>query len=149
MLRAVDESDLTTFFEHQRDAEAAAMAAFPSREWDAFLFHWRHNILGNPGALTRTVVAEGDVAGYVGSWEQNGRRLVAYWMGREFWGRGLASAAVGEFLRDHERHRPIHAYVAQHNAASIRVLEKCGFVRVGGTEPGPDGIVELLYVLEG
>ena len=38
MLRNVAESDLPIFFEHQRDPDATAMAAFPSREW-ALLSH--------------------------------------------------------------------------------------------------------------
>lgn len=45
---------------------------------------------------------------------------------REYWGRGLASSALSQFLRE-VRVRPLYAYVAKHNLASIRVLEKCGF----------------------
>ena len=42
--------------------------------------------------------------------------------------------------------RPLHAYVAKCNVASIRVLEKCGFVEVG-EHAGDDGIEELLLEL--
>jgi RimJ/RimL family protein N-acetyltransferase len=52
--------------------------------------------------------------------------LVGYWIGKEYWGRGIATAALQEFLT-HLKMRPLHAYVAKHNKASIRVLEKCGF----------------------
>ena len=146
MLRNVVEGDLPTFFEHQQDPEANSMAAYPAKEWDAFISHWRHKILGNRDNEARTILVDDQVVGYVSSWKQDGRRLVAYWVGREYWGRGVARTALAEFLTNHEHHRPIHAYVAQSNARSMRVLEKCGFQRVG--EPA-DGVAEVLFVLDG
>jgi RimJ/RimL family protein N-acetyltransferase len=145
MLRNVLEGDLRTFFDHQQDSEANCMAVFPAREWNAFISHWRHDVLGNAANETRTILVDDQVAGYVGSWEGDGIRLVAYWVGREYWGRGVARAALDEFLRTHEHHRPIHAYVALSNVRSIRVLEKCGFQRVGEPIVGPDGVAEFLF----
>ena len=144
VLREVFEADLPVFYEHQRDREAAAMAAFPPRERDAFMAHWAKT-LANDSALTWTVVSDGAVAGNIGCWEDDGRRLVGYWIGREFWGRGLATQALAELL-DVVDTRPLHAYVAKSNVASIRVLEKCGFVKVG-EHAGDDGIEELLLEL--
>jgi RimJ/RimL family protein N-acetyltransferase len=149
MLRNVVEGDLPIFFEHQRDAEANSMAAFPAREWDAFISHWKHKVLGDPANQTRTILVDDDVAGYVGSWEGDGKRLVAYWVGREYWGRGVARSALDEFLRSHEHHRPIHAYVVLTNPRSIRVLEKCGFQRVGESTAGHDGVSEVLFRFDG
>ena len=149
MLRNVVEGDLQTFFEHQRDPEATSMAVFPAREWDAFLSHWRHKVLGDPANQAWTILVDDQVAGYVASWEQDGRRLVAYWVGREYWGRGVARSALDEFLRTHEHHRPIHAHVALWNARSIRVLEKCGFQRVGEPAVGLDGVAEVLFQFDG
>jgi RimJ/RimL family protein N-acetyltransferase len=145
MLRNVVESDLPIFFEHQRDPQASSMAVHPTREWDAFLSHWRQTILGNPANTARTILVDDQVAGYVSSWEGDGKRLVAYWIGREHWGRGVARRALDEFLRSHEHHRPIHAYVARSNTRSIRVLEKCGFHRVGEPAAGPDEVAEILF----
>ena len=133
MLRDVTQDDLPIFFEHQRDPEANRMADFPAREWDAFLAHWRTKVLGVASARKKTIVVDGQVAGNVVSWEQAGKRLVGYWVGREYWGRGVATAALAEFLQ-YETTRPLHAYVAAHNAGSIRVLEKCGFHRVDSGE---------------
>src|SRR4029077_2832758 len=39
-LREVTQEDLPIFFEHQLDAEATRMAAFPSRDHEAFMAHW-------------------------------------------------------------------------------------------------------------
>jgi RimJ/RimL family protein N-acetyltransferase len=145
VLRDVVEDDLPIFFQQQLDPEATRMAAFPAREiWTDFLAHWRTKILGNPANSKQTIVWNERVAGNVLSWSDGDRRLVGYWLGREFWGKGIATAALAEFL-DHERSRPLHAFVAAHNVGSIRVLEKCGFVRIGGHPPTPDGVEEYLY----
>ena len=118
------------------------MALFPARDREAFDAHWRR-ILANPNVTNRTIVDEGRVAGNIGSWPQEGRRMIGYWIGREYWGRGIATAALAEFL-GHDRVRPLHALVAAHNVGSIRVLEKCGFVRMGTTTEA-DGVEEYLY----
>ena len=142
MLRDVREDDLEVFFEQQREPEGVAMAVFPAREREAFDAHWRR-ILATDSLVVRTIEVDGEVAGNVGSWEQDGRQLVGYWLGREFWGRGLATAALAEFVQELEV-RPLHAWVATSNAGSIRVLEKCGFVRIG--EHTTD-VEEYLYEL--
>jgi RimJ/RimL family protein N-acetyltransferase len=126
LLREVRESDLADFFEHQREPEANEMALFPARDRDAFDAHWRR-ILNDEALITRTIVEDGRVAGNIGCWEQDGRRLLGYWIGKEFWGRGLATRALAEFVTEVST-RPLYAWVATTNVGSIRVLEKCGFV---------------------
>ena len=74
------------------------------------------------------------------------RRLIGYWVGREHWGRGIATAALDAFLGLIDD-RPLYAIVAVHNKGSIRVLEKCGFEIQEGPQRGADGIEELLMVL--
>jgi RimJ/RimL family protein N-acetyltransferase len=146
LLRNVTDEDLPIFFEHQRDAVALRMAAFSSRERDAFLTHWRTKVL-RPENVTRTIVVDGSVVGYIGSWEQNGKRLVAYWIGREHWGKGIATRALSVFLVV-ETIRPLHAWVAVHNVGSIRVLEKCGFRAVAReNQEYTDGVAEVLMTL--
>jgi RimJ/RimL family protein N-acetyltransferase len=144
-LRAVEDGDVELFFEHQKDEEAVRVAAFPARERDAFLAHWAR-IRADPTAYLRTVLADGRVAGNVVSWEQSGRRLVGYWIGRDFWGRGVATEALALSVRE-QASRPLYAYVAVHNVGSIRVLEKCGFQRVAAADLPPDDVAEYLYVL--
>lgn len=150
-LRPVKTDDLPIFFVHQLDPEATKLAAFPSRNREAFFTHWTNNILGNPAAVSRTILAGEQVAGNIGAWTDaaSNDRFICYWIGREFWGRGIASAAVSQFLR-FESTRPLNACVAKHNLGSIRVLEKAGFARVGEDAvslPGGAGVEELSYVL--
>ena len=127
ILRDVVESDLPVFFEHQREPEGTAMADFPARDREAFDAHWRR-ILADDSLTKKTIVFEGQVAGNAVSWPQDGRQLVGYWLGKAFWGKGLATRALTELI-DELGTRPLHAYVAKTNIGSIRVLEKCGFVR--------------------
>lgn len=144
MLRETTEADLPTFYEHQRDPRACAMAVFKPRERPAFFEHWRTKILGSRSTLTRTIELDGQVAGYVSSFQSGPERLVCYWLGREHWGRGVASTALAEFLAQVERARPLDAFVATSNAGSIRVLEKCGFALVPDSRTtGEDGVEEV------
>src|SRR5690349_19658713 len=96
LLRDVIEADLPIFFEHQRDPIAARMAAFASREREAFMAHWHDKVLGNPSNAAKTVVVDGRAVGNVVSWAQDDRRLVGYWIGREHWGQGIATRALAE-----------------------------------------------------
>jgi RimJ/RimL family protein N-acetyltransferase len=129
VLRDVLEDDLPIFFEHQRDPESNRMAAFPARERDAFMTHWR-KIVRDTTNITKTVVFDGQVAGNVVCWGPPDDREVGYWIGREYWGKGVATRALASLL-SLEKTRPLHAHVAQHNVASVRVLQKCGFSIVG------------------
>src|SRR5882757_8541539 len=121
-LREVIESDLPKFFEQQYDPEANQMANFPARERAPFMAHWA-KIMLDPTSLLRTILYDDEVAGNIVSWRQDGERLVGYWIGKSYWGRGIATAALSQFLGV-ERVRPLVAHVAKHNIGSIRVLEK-------------------------
>lgn len=142
-IRPVRENDLPILFEHQLDPEANAMAAFPPRDRDAFMAHWQ-KILSDPACVARTIELDGAVAGNIGSFDFQGRREVGYWIDRAFWGRGVATRALTEFLRDVETTRPLFAGVIPHNVGSIRVLEKGGFSRTG--EVGEHG--HLIFRLD-
>jgi len=147
-LRSIEPTDLPIFYEHQLDVEATRMAAFPARDRQAFDAHWAANILSNPTAVNQTILVDGQVAGNIGSWQQDDVRLISYWLGKEHWGKGVATRALAAFLRAMTE-RPLYAHVARHNVGSIRVLEKCGFsleheetVDVAGKD-----VVELVLVL--
>jgi RimJ/RimL family protein N-acetyltransferase len=145
-LRDVEPNDLPVFYEQQLDPDATRMAAFPARDRASFVAHWERNILGNPDAIAQTILVDDEVAGNIGSWSQESIRLVGYWIGKEYWGRGVATRALTAFLH-HVTERPLHAHVVEHNVGSIRVLEKCGFTVERKIEAAGDGVVELELVL--
>lgn len=97
------------------------------------MVHWT-KILADETVIKRTVLFNGRVAGNVVSFEQECEQEVGYWIGREYWGKGVATEALSQFLAHAEVRRPLHAAVAKHNVGSIRVLEKCGFAVVGEEE---------------
>ena len=66
------------------------MAAFPARDREAFDIHWRASLTTVDERRSSTRL----VAGNIRCWEQEGRRHVGYWIGREFWGKGLATRAL-------------------------------------------------------
>ena len=150
-LREVELTDLPEFFQHQKDPIAGEMAAFPARERDAFMTHWK-KILADDGVAKRTIVFDSEIAGNVVCFEQSSKLLIGYWIDRRFWGQGIASRAVAEFV-SMIMERPIFAYVAKHNLASIRVLEKCGFEVAGESRSaaatGGEVVDEFIYSLSG
>ena len=132
-LRNVVNDDLPIFFEYQLDREANTMAAFTARDptnQEAFMAHW-HRIMADETNITQTIIFNGQVAGSISSYEEEGRPEVTYWLGKEFWGKGIATWALMEFLAQKNQIRPIYGRVAKDNPGSRRVLEKCGFRIIG------------------
>ena len=128
-LRDTLAEDIQVFFLHQLDSEASQMVDFVSRSKEDFLLHWKKTS-NAAGTKRQTVAVDGQVAGYVGSFDRSGKREVCYWLGRDFWNKGIATSALSEFLIC-ETERPLYARVAKRNPGSIRVLEKCGFTLEG------------------
>jgi RimJ/RimL family protein N-acetyltransferase len=154
LLRSVVEDDLQVFFENQLDPEANHMAAFTSKDptdREAFDAHW-DRILDDETVIIKTIVLDGEVAGSVLSYEESGEPEVSYWIGKAYWGRGVATLALADFLAHANLKRPIHARVAKDNVASIRVLEKCGFTTVseetGFANARGEEIAELVLELK-
>ena len=117
VLRDVVAADVPIFFEHQREPEANQMALFPARDERAFSAHWREKILANPAVTKKTIVSNGAVAGNILCFERAGRREVGYWIGKDFWGKGLATRALTELLEEVST-RPLYATVAKTNGPS-------------------------------
>ncbi|HOJ00064.1 MAG TPA: GNAT family N-acetyltransferase [Anaerolineaceae bacterium] len=152
-LRNVKQEDLAVFFANQMDEDADFMAAFTSQDRfdkNAFDAHW-NKIMHDPTVHIRTILVDDGVAGYVLSYEEEGRPEVSYWLGKDYWGRGLATGALRIFLQQVNATRPIYARTAKDNQASRRVLEKCGFKVIAESEGFSNArgkkIPELLLVL--
>lgn len=136
LLRDVMEDDLPIFFEQQLDPDANYMAAFTAKnpaDRDAFTAHW-NKILGDPTTTNKTILFAGRVVGHIARFERWGKPEVTYWIGKEYWGQGLATRALAELLGQ-VKERPVYARAAKDNTASIRVLEKCGF-EISGEDKG-------------
>jgi len=151
-LRDVSADDLPIFFEQQLDPAATQMANFPSRDRDAFMTHWMTKVLGHDTVSVRTILYDMHVAGNIVCWEQSGRSLIGYWLGKEYWGKGIATQALSKLLQL-KTTRPLYAYVARHNIASRWALEKCGFTLTSDDTPSTDmpaeASEEYLFVLPG
>lgn len=149
VLRDVTESDLPILFEQQLDPEATAMAAFPSRDSESFMAHWA-KIMADQSGFLKTILFDGQVAGSIVSWEMDGEREVGYWLGKEFWGKGIATQALAEYV-SFVKTRPLFVHVVKHNIGSRRVLEKCGFTVIGEdtyTNPAEVEVEEFILKLE-
>jgi RimJ/RimL family protein N-acetyltransferase len=139
--REIEDRDLGVLFEHSTDPDAIRMAAFTSPDPDdrpSFDRRWAR-LRSDRSTTNRVVEVDGRVVGHIASFDLEGHREVTYWIGREDWGRGLATRALQEFLQQLEASRPLYARAASDNAASIRVLTTCGFRIVGegrGFAPG-------------
>lgn len=151
-LRSVMPADIDAFYAHQCDGVSVQMAAFTSKDptdRQAHDAHWSR-ILANESIVARTVLLDGEVAGHVVRFEREGVPEVTYWIDRACWGRGVATDALGLLLRE-VTGRPIFARAAADNAASVRVLAKCGFVEHarerGFAEARGEEIDEVVMVL--
>jgi RimJ/RimL family protein N-acetyltransferase len=126
LLRPVNETDLPILFQQQLDPEAIAMSAYPAKDRGEFMRHWE-GILKNKNVTARAIIYKEKVAGHILCWKEGKyEQRIGYWVGKEFWRRGIASAAVKEFL-SLVQVRPLFAEVANHNIASQKVLQKNGF----------------------
>jgi RimJ/RimL family protein N-acetyltransferase len=131
-LRAVADDDAGAIFAMMRDPEAVRMAAFTAADpgdRDAFDAHLSR-LRSSASVSIRTVEADGAFAGTVAAFTLGGEREVTYWIRRELWNRGIATAAL-RLLVAAEPVRPLHARVAADNIGSRRVLDRAGFVETG------------------
>ncbi|WP_432053934.1 GNAT family N-acetyltransferase [Streptomyces sp. bgisy022] len=152
-LRPVHDSDLPVFFRQSNDPEALHRAAFTPEnpaDRDAFEAHWAR-IRASEQVVVRTVLGDGDVLGSASVYGEPGEREVTYWIDRAYWGKGIATAALRALLAEVDE-RPLFARVAADNAASLRVLEKCGFevsARATGYAPARGAEIEELVLTLG
>ena len=127
-LRGVDEYDLEFFFQFQQDPQANHMAAFTCKDpkdRQAFNRRWER-IMNDDQVPIRTIRYQEQVAGSVLSYVMEGEREVSYWIGKEYWGLGIATKSLSMYLAI-ITDRPIYARVASDNVGSIRVMEKNSF----------------------
>ena len=132
LLRKTELSDLEFFFLFQLDPEANYLAAFTSNDpTDKAAYLQKYSkFLTNPTINNQTIIVENVIAGSIAKFEMNGDAGITYWIDKKFWGKGIATKALKKFL-EIELTRPIIAASAYDNYGSQKVLEKCGFVKIG------------------
>jgi RimJ/RimL family protein N-acetyltransferase len=130
----VTDADLDALFDLMRDPEAVRMAAFTADDPDdrtAFDAHMAW-LRSSPDITLRAVTCDGTLVGTIAGFVVAGDTEVTYWIGRAWWGRGIAGRALRQLV-ELLRVRPLHARAASDNARSLRVLQGAGF-RVVGSE---------------
>jgi ribosomal-protein-alanine N-acetyltransferase len=99
---------------------------------------WMDHVLGESPTTNFAIEVDGQAIGSIGyvpgqDVERHSAE-VGYWLGRAYWGRGIATAAVRALtvqLLDRPDFRRLHATVFAWNPASARVLEKAGYTLEG------------------
>lgn len=86
--------------------------------------------LADPTINMRTIKVNEEIAGSISKFVLENEAEITYWIDRKFWGQGIATAALKDFLKI-EQTRPIYGRVAFDNYGSQKVLEKCGFMKIG------------------
>jgi RimJ/RimL family protein N-acetyltransferase len=113
-------------FELQLDPESNHMAVTIPRTREAFDSTWTKALV-DPGITARAILFGEALVGYISCFPRDSQDHVGYWIDRAYWGMGIASRALHLLLRE-VANRPLVATAATSNGASVRVLQKCGFV---------------------
>lgn len=125
-------ADINNFFEYQLDKEARHLAAFTAKDptdKKAYLEKYT-NLLHNPTVNMQTITIGNTVVGTVTKFEIENEAEIAFWIDKQFWKQGITTQALKMFL-EIEAKRPISGHAAFDNFGSQKVLEKCGFVKIG------------------
>lgn len=131
-LRPTVISDLDTLFQFQLDKEGGYLAAFmPKDPTDKSAYLNKYiKLLDNPTVNNQTIILDNIIVGSIAKFVMQGDAEITYWIDKNYWGQGIATKALKDFLSI-ETTRPIFGRVAFDNFASQKVLEKCGFVKIG------------------
>lgn len=151
-LTETGKDDLNAFFQFQLDEEANYLAAFTAKNpYDKPAYIAKYTpFLADPTIHMRTIRVDDEIAGSVSKYVMEGDAGITYWLDRRFWGQGIATTALSAFLKI-EPARPIYGRVAFDNYGSQKVLEKCGFVKIGEAKGFANArqteITEFIYKL--
>ena len=152
-LRPSVEEDLEYFFQFQLDKEANYLAAFTQQDpTDKAAYIEKYSLLyEDPSTHNKTILVDNEIAGSIARFIMFGENDVSYWIGKQYWGKGVATIALQQFL-EIEKTRPLHGRVAFDNYGSQKVLEKCGFVKTGSDKGFANArgkeIEEFIYKLD-
>ncbi|MBL0066917.1 MAG: GNAT family N-acetyltransferase [Bacteroidetes bacterium] len=131
-LRPTEIADLDILFQFQTDKEGGYLAAFMSKDpTDKLAYITKYTkLLADPTINNQTILLDNTIVGSVAKFVMEGDPEITYWIDRKYWGQGIATKALSQLLAI-ETIRPIFGRVAFDNFGSQKVLEKCGFVKIG------------------
>jgi ribosomal-protein-alanine N-acetyltransferase len=153
ILRKTELADLEHFFIFQLDPEANYLAAFTAKDQtDKTAYIQKYSkFLNDPTINNQTIIVGDKIVGSIAKFEIEGKAELTYWIDRKFWGNGIATKALANFLKN-ENMRPIIGRTAFDNFGSQKVLEKCHFVKIGKDKGFANArqaeIEEFIYKLE-
>lgn len=131
-LRPTEIADLDILFQFQTDKEGGYLAAFmPKDPTDKSAYITKYTkLLSDPTINNQTILLDNTIVGSVAKFVMEGDPEITYWIDRKYWGQGIATKALSQLLSI-ETTRPIFGRVAFDNFGSQKVLEKCGFIKIG------------------
>ena len=131
-LRPTEIADLDILFQFQTDKEGGYLAAFMSKDpTDKSAYITKYTkLLADPTINNQTILLDNTIVGSVAKFVMEGDPEITYWIDRKYWGQGIATKALSQLLSI-ETTRPIFGRVAFDNFGSQKVLEKCGFIKIG------------------
>jgi len=153
ILRPTQISDLDTLFEFQLDKEGGYLAAFmPSDHTDKEAYISKHSkLIADPTVNNQTILLGEVIVGSIAKFVMFDEAEITYWIARMYWGQGIATEALKAFLSIDQK-RPIYGRVAFDNFGSQKVLEKCGFEKIGSDKGFANArqmeIEEIIYRLD-
>lgn len=131
-LRPTEISDLDILFQFQTDKEGGYLAAFmPKDPTDKAAYIAKYTkLLSDPTVNNQSIIIDNAIVGSIAKFVMEGDIEITYWIDRKYWGKGIATKALKKLLAI-ETARPVFGRVAFDNFGSQKVLENCGFVKIG------------------
>jgi RimJ/RimL family protein N-acetyltransferase len=99
-LRPTTVADLDILFQFQLDHEGRHLAAFMSQDSthkEAYLAKYTR-LLNDPTVNNQTIIADSEIVGSIAKFVMEGDAELTYWIDRQFWGKGVATNALKNFL---------------------------------------------------
>jgi RimJ/RimL family protein N-acetyltransferase len=131
-LTKTEKDDLHVLFQFQLNKEANYLAAFTAKDMnDEIAYIEKYTkFLTDPSINMKTLRVGNEIVGSIAKYVMENDAEITYWIDRKFWGQGIATSALKEFLTI-EQTRPIYGRAAFDNYGSHKVLEKCRFIKIG------------------
>ena len=137
ILRPFAAEDAADLYAYARDPEVGPAAGWPPHGSEAESLEIIRTVFSAPHVFALVLRETGHLIGSAGFVDGHRAELpgpddeLGYWVGRPWWGRGLATEAARELLRYGFEDLGLRTVWCDHyegNGSSRRVIEKCGFV---------------------